>query len=72
MADEKKRRIHKVWEKTNKNHYPDTEWVWAQIENNEAPYTLHEAMEKKYALKKHGNVGNPGYRYHKNENKNNK
>ena len=66
MAELKKYKIIKVWERTNKNHYPDQEWVWNQIENSESTTLFNNAMEKKYALKEHGNTGNPGYRYHKN------
>lgn len=45
------------WEKVNKNHYPDPEWVWQQIEMNESPASFHEKLEQKYALSKHGNSG---------------
>ena len=43
--------------KTNKNHYPDPEWVWTQIENNESPAVIYEKMDVKYALNAHGNLG---------------
>jgi len=54
--------------KTNKNHYPDSDWVWQQIENSTTGRALGEALDKKYALKAHGNEGNPGNRW-KNKNK---
>ena len=66
----KKHNTTKKWVKSNKKHYPDPDWVWQQIENNESPASLHDAMEKKYALKKHGNTGNDN-RW-KNNNNNNK
>jgi hypothetical protein len=59
----KKHNITKIWEKHNKKHYPDSEWVWTQIENSESPALLFDAIEKRYALKKHGNTGNPGNRW---------
>ena len=62
----KKYSITKVWEKTNKKHYPDPDWVWNQIENKDVKLT--EAMDVKYALKKHGNTGNPGNRWKNNNN----
>ena len=63
----KKYKTTKEWVKNNKKHYPDPDWVWEQIENNESPASLHDAMEKKYALKKHGNTGNPGNRWKNND-----
>jgi len=57
----KKYKVTKVWEKTNKKHYPDPEWVWSQIENEDVK--VSEAMEVKYALKKHGNTGKNNNRY---------
>ena len=52
---EGRRKVRKL-QKTNKNHYPDPDWVWQQIENNEAPAAFYEKMEQKYSLNKvHGN-----------------
>jgi len=51
------RRTTKKWEKVNKNHYPDPEWVWTQIENGESPASFHEKLNAKYALNAHGNLG---------------
>lgn len=59
----------KIWEKTNKNHYPDSEWVWAQIEMNEAPSTIMEKMDQKYALSVHGNTGRSNRWKNNNNNK---
>lgn len=47
----------KKWNKTNKNHYPDPEWVWTQIENGNTGSKLYDKIDQKYALKKHGNLG---------------
>lgn len=52
-----KSRGKKVWEKVNKNHYPDPDWVWIQIENNESPASYTEKLNQKYALSTHGNKG---------------
>lgn len=45
------------WQHSNKKHYPDPEWVWSQLELglNAEQYTNN--LDKKYALKKHGNEG---------------
>ena len=65
----KKYKTTKVWEKTNKNHYPDQDWVWQQLET--PGINVAEAIEKKYHLKSHGNEGNPGNRWiNRNKNKN--
>lgn len=45
------------WTKTNKNHYPDPDWVWTQIENNESPAMFMEKLDQKYSLSAHGNKG---------------
>ena len=63
-----KGRGKKVWEKTNKNHYPDPDWVWQQIENNESPAKFMEKLEQKYALSKHGNSGKNNRWKNKNNN----
>lgn len=55
--DTLKSRGRKVWEKVNKNHYPDPEWVWTQIENNESPASYTEKLNAKYSLSTHGNTG---------------
>ena len=65
--NKKKYQITKVWEKSNKNHYPDSEWVWQQLET--PGVNLVEAMDKKYELKKHGNEGNKGNRWKNKQNK---
>ena len=52
-----KSRGKKVWEKVNRNHYPDPDWVWTQIENNESPASYTDKLNKKYALSTHGNTG---------------
>jgi len=39
-------------EKVNKNHYPDPEWVWQQIELNEKPAVFYDKLEQKYSLNK--------------------
>lgn len=44
------------WKKTNRNHYPDSEWVWEQLENGVTGDKLYNAIDKKYALKTHGNL----------------
>ena len=49
--------VGKEWSKPNKNHYPDPEWVWTQIENNESPAAFVEKLNQKYALSTHGNKG---------------
>jgi len=45
------------WNKTNKNHYPDPEWIWTQLENGVQGEALYNKMDKKYALNTHGNSG---------------
>ena len=45
------------WTKVNKNHYPDPDWVWTQIENNESPAMFMEKLDQKYSLSAHGNKG---------------
>lgn len=45
------------WVRTNKNHYPDSEWVWTQLENGITGTKLYEKIDKKYALSDHGNLG---------------
>ena len=59
MPMNKKQRsvIGKEWSKPNKNHYPDSEWVWQQIENNIPSTIFADKLEKKYTLSQHGNVG---------------
>jgi len=47
----------KEWVKSNKNHYPDPDWVWRQIELGEGGAVFMEKLEQKYALSKHGNSG---------------
>jgi len=68
--DKKSRRKpgNKVWQKTNKNHYPDPEWVWQQIELNEGAAQFMESINKKYALSTHGNKGKSN-RWKNNKNK---
>ena len=58
----------KEWIKSNKNHYPDPDWVWQQIENNESPAMFMEKLEQKYALSKHGNSGKNNRWKNKNNN----
>ena len=50
-------RERKNWVKTNKNHYPDSEWVWTQLENGVTGKNLYDKIETKYALSTHGNLG---------------
>ena len=52
-----KMRKLKKWNKLNKNHYPDPEWVWQQIENGNTGSKLYDKLDQKYALKSHGNLG---------------
>lgn len=47
----------KKWNKTNKNHYPDSDWVWQQLENGVTGLELYDKIDKKYELKAHGNKG---------------
>jgi len=47
----------KQWKKANKNHYPDPDWVWTQLENNVSGVDLCNKIEEKYELKTHGNKG---------------
>lgn len=71
MNKPKKRSVvTKQWVKSNKNHYPDPEFVWQQIENSVTGTLLSDALEKKYELKKHGNTGNPGNRWINDKDKN--
>ena len=49
--------IEKRWKKTNQKHYPDSEWVWTQLENGVTGKQLYDKMDKKYALQSHGNEG---------------
>ena len=37
----------KKWKKSNKNHYPDSDWVWSQLENNVTGEKLYNAIDKK-------------------------
>jgi hypothetical protein len=53
---EGRRKVRK-FQKTNKNHYPDPFWVWQQIENDFPASDFTDKLEKKYELKKHGNLG---------------
>ena len=55
----------KQWKKTNKNHYPDSEWVWTQLENNLDVEEFYRNLDKKYELKAHGNTGKK-HKSHKN------
>lgn len=55
----------KKWTKTNKNHYPDSEWVWQQLEQNVGSEEFYRRLDKKYELKKHGNEGKK-HKQHKN------
>jgi len=50
-------KTRKEWKKTNKNHYPDSEWVWAQLENGVTGTKLYDKLDVKYALSTHGNLG---------------
>lgn len=70
MKKNKRSAVTKYWAKSNKNHYPDPDWVWTQIENGESPASFHEKLEKKYALNKHGNEGKANRWKNKNKNNN--
>ena len=47
----------KTWERTNKNWYPDPEWVWTQLENHNSGTALYNKIDVKYELSDHGNLG---------------
>jgi len=47
----------KNWKKTNRKHYPDSEWVWTQLENGVTGVDLYKKMDVKYTLSDHGNLG---------------
>lgn len=53
---------YKTWVKVNKNHYPDSDWVWQMLENHTTGEELLEQIDIKYELKKHGNKGKKWYR----------
>lgn len=57
MKTTKHTKGNKRWERTNKNHYPNPDWVWSQIELGLNAEQYSNNLEKKYALKKHGNTG---------------
>lgn len=57
MSKSSKRASIYKWKKTNKNHYPDPEFVWEQIENNITGDEFQDRLNKKYALYDHGNLG---------------
>lgn len=48
---------NKHWKKTNPNHYPDSEWVWTQLENGVTGKQLYDKIDQKYTLSTHGNTG---------------
>jgi hypothetical protein len=55
----------KKWKKTNKKHYPDSDWVWQQLEYNLGVEEFYRNLDKKYELKSHGNKGKK-HKSHKN------
>jgi hypothetical protein len=56
----------KKWNKTKKNHYPDSDWVWQQLENNTGVEEFYNKLDKKYHLSdQHGNKGKK-HKSHKN------
>lgn len=56
---------NKKWTKNPKNTFPDSDWVWEQIEQNLGHQEFNRRLEQKYGFKEHGNKGKK-HKSHKN------